>query len=342
MVLSSGGLRIREKPTLQGKPLGILANNSICVSTVRQDNWIQHSEGWSMFENGGKVFARVLTSADYPVYEVISKGGLRSRESPSATAKETVVLPTGTTIFCLETQGFWVRHPEGWSMMHSDPSKGDKKIFLVEKNGQPKVAEPEPVPVAASPPASPSLAPLAISPPAISADKMKVKRASGNSESGDESPGRRALLDVSDAYERKARPLSGKKEEATEADLDAYKETMRAMCLDDRLSADELRFLAEMRRQRLIKEKQHFAVLAELGISKERFTAMIKNDRDENKGFAGRSCVSCMDASADHVILRCFHLCLCERCAGELRSQPAAKQKCPKCSAVAQEIQKVY
>jgi len=65
---------------------------------------------------------------------VVSKGGLRSRESAAATAKETVVLPTGSTVFALEIQGFWVRHPEGWSMLHSDPAKGvEPKIFLVEK-----------------------------------------------------------------------------------------------------------------------------------------------------------------------------------------------------------------
>jgi len=194
-----------------------------------------------------------------------------------------------------------------------------------------------------------------------SPEKMKVKRTSANSESGDDYSRPSQNLEVamprsdsaqgrfSDSslsrgsdHERKVRVGSAKKEEATEADLDAYRETMRAMCLDDRLSADELRFLAEMRRQRTIKEKQHFQVLNDLGITKERFTAMIKNDRDENKGFAGRSCVTCMDASADHVILRCFHLCLCEHCAGELRNMPPAKQKCPKCSAAITEIQKVY
>jgi len=182
---------------------------------------------------------------------------------------------------------------------------------------------------------------------------MKIKRTSANSESGDDNHSRPSQnLEVVGRFsdsslsrssdERKARTASGKKEEATEADLDAYRETLRAMCLDDRLSADELRFLAEMRRQRTIKEKQHFQVLNDLGITKERFTAMIKNDREENKGFAGRSCVTCMDACADHVIMRCFHLCLCEHCATELRNMPAAKQKCPKCSAAITEIQKVY
>jgi len=260
------------------------------------------------------------------------------------------VLATGSTVFALEIQGFWVRHPEGWSMLHSDPSKGgEPKIFLVEKKdaflypggSPPKTEKSERDVVAAALPA----------PRGPSPEKMKVKRTSANSESGDdysrpsqnlEVVGRFSESSRGSDHERKARQGSAKKEEATEADLDAYRETMRAMCLDDRLSADELRFLAEMRRQRTIKEKQHFQVLNDLGITKERFTAMIKNDRDENKGFAGRSCVTCMDASADHVILRCFHLCLCEHCATELRNMPAAKQKCPKCSAAITEIQKVY
>jgi len=228
-------------------------------------------------------------------------------------------------------------------MIHSDPAKGDKKIFLVEKKdgssgGSPPKTEREvSVPAVVVPVAAP-----AVRPP--SPEKLKPKRSSkADSEDGIKHQNLEVVGRSSDSRseERKAK-ASGKKEEATEADLDAYKETMRAMCLDDRLSADELRFLAEMRRQRLIKEKQHFQVLADLGITKERFTAMIKNDRDENKGFAGRSCVTCMDASADHVILRCFHLCLCEHCAGELRNQPSAKHKCPKCNATFTEIQKVY
>jgi len=295
-----------------------------------------------MFENGDKVFARRLTSADYPTYEVVSKGGLRTRESPSPNAKETVVLATGSTVYCLETQGFWVRHPEGWSMIHSDPTKGDKKIFLVEKSaasgGSPRTEREVSLPLAA-----PVAAPAAARVP--SPEKLKPKRASAAEIEDDHAkPQNLEASRSSDSRveERKSKVAAGKKEEATEADLDAYKETMRAMCLDDRLSADELRFLAEMRRQRTIKEKQHFQVLTDLGITKERFTAMIKNDRDENKGFAGRSCVTCMDASADHVILRCFHLCLCEHCAGELRNQPPAKQKCPKCNAAITEIQKVY
>jgi hypothetical protein len=291
-----------------------------------------------MFENGDKIFARRLTSADYPTYEVVSKGGLRSRESPSASAKETVVLATGSIVYCLETQGFWIHHPEGWSMQHSDPSKGDKKIFLVEKDAKGAAAAP-PAKAEKEQASSP---PHAASP---SPEKLKPKRSSANLEEPKPSQSLEAPGHSSDGRaleERKARPALGKKDEATEADLDAYRETLRAMCLDDRLSADELRFLAEMRRQRTIKEKQHFQVLTDLGITKERFTAMIKNEREENKGFAGRSCVTCMDASADHVILRCFHLCLCERCAGELRNQIAAKQKCPKCNAAFTEIQKVY
>jgi len=81
------------------------------VSSVRQDNWIQHSEGWSMFENGDKVFARRLTPADYPTYEVVSKGGLRSRESPAPNAKETVVLATGSTVFLSREGGLLDQTP---------------------------------------------------------------------------------------------------------------------------------------------------------------------------------------------------------------------------------------
>jgi len=247
-------------------------------------------------------------------------------------------------------------------MTHSDPAKGDKKIFLQEKS-HPNKAQSAAQPMAHSGGSQVKLevegrdrafssggreralsnggrerAASGAAPPApvpVKQPQAELKPYGGFEEE---------LKKAANAELQAGGGGGGKpgKEEATEADLDAYKETLRAMCLDDRLSADELRFLAEMRRQRMIKEKQHFQALVELGITKERFTQMVKNGRDENKHFVGRECVTCMDSIADFIVLRCFHLCLCERCATELKNQPPAKQKCPKCNAQFTEIQKVF
>jgi len=52
-----------------------------------------------------------------------------------------------------------------------------------------------------------------------------------------------------------------------------------------------------------------------------------------------------LDAPATFVILDCFHLCLCEKCAKMLgeRAEDNGKEKtCPKCRAVIRAIHKTY
>jgi len=55
---------------------------------------------------------------------------LRVRDAPSSEGKELCILPLGQVITCHEIKGFWLRHDLGWSMIHSDPAKGEKKYFL--------------------------------------------------------------------------------------------------------------------------------------------------------------------------------------------------------------------
>jgi hypothetical protein len=109
--------------------LGILKTGTIVASQVRQESWIKHSTGWSMYESEGRPLAQLINADAFIRYEVLSS--LRIREAPSATATEIGVLTEGQTVLGLEVQGHWLQHELGWSMMHSDPSqKGEKKVFL--------------------------------------------------------------------------------------------------------------------------------------------------------------------------------------------------------------------
>jgi len=59
-----------------------------------------------------------------------------------------------------------------------------------------------------------------------------------------------------------------------------------------------------------------------------------------------RECCLCLDAPATHIILDCFHLCLCKTCAmrfAEKAAQESGKQQhCPKCRAVIRVIHQTY
>jgi hypothetical protein len=51
-------------------------------------------------------------------------------------------------------------------------------------------------------------------------------------------------------------------------------------------------------------------------------------------------CVVCFDAPKDHIIVPCFHLCVCEACANLLTQMD--KPTCPICRAAIQQTNKVF
>ena len=59
-----------------------------------------------------------------------------------------------------------------------------------------------------------------------------------------------------------------------------------------------------------------------------------------------RACAQvCLDAPATHIILDCFHLCLCEGCAermNEASRREGKEEVCPKCRATVRLIHKTY
>lgn len=128
-VIAPSGLRVRSSPSADGTALGVLNKGTIVASQVRQDNWIKHSTGWSMYESDGRALAQLISPDAFPRYEVLST--LRIREAPSPSATELGVLNEGQTVLGLKTEGHWLQHELGWSMMHTDPAqRGEKKVFL--------------------------------------------------------------------------------------------------------------------------------------------------------------------------------------------------------------------
>jgi hypothetical protein len=51
-------------------------------------------------------------------------------------------------------------------------------------------------------------------------------------------------------------------------------------------------------------------------------------------------CVLCFDAPKDHIIVPCYHLCVCEACANLLTQMD--KPTCPICRAAIQQTNKVF
>jgi hypothetical protein len=51
-------------------------------------------------------------------------------------------------------------------------------------------------------------------------------------------------------------------------------------------------------------------------------------------------CVLCFDAPKDHIILPCYHVCVCEACANKLTQM--RKPSCPICRVAIQHTNKVF
>ena len=118
--------------------------------------------------------------------------------------------------------------------------------------------------------------------------------------------------------------------------LDVYTEALRVMVLKDYLTVTDVRHLAQLRQQRSISEAQHMSVLANLGLTQTTFEDLLRKGNKMSN--ISTECVVCMDGVADHIILKCMHLCLCKKCVPGVLGQG----KCPKCRAPAVDILKTF
>jgi uncharacterized protein YbdZ (MbtH family) len=117
---------------------------------------------------------------------------------------------------------------------------------------------------------------------------------------------------------------------------DMYYEVLRLAVIDSVVSPDEEHMLHQMRVQWKITDEQHTETLKRLGVEASDYAEMHKDPMQLLK-----KCVFCLESIADHVVLPCFHVCLCEGCdAVNYRNKPDAT--CPVCRNTIQSINKLY
>jgi hypothetical protein len=119
----------------------------------------------------------------------------------------------------------------------------------------------------------------------------------------------------------------------------AIYEGILCMALADRsISEPEENLLVQMRTKLGLSEENHRQALKNINVSEVDWQNM-KNRGKQEKGEGGGNdhaeCIVCFDKMADHVILDCMHICLCEDDIGGIK-------ECPKCRAPVREIRRVY
>jgi len=131
------------------------------------------------------------------------------------------------------------------------------------------------------------------------------------------------------------------KDEKKDGTLAIY-EGILCMALADRSVNDEEEKIIESMRAKLgISTEDHKRAMKNIGITEigwENFRQRAKAEFGESGEALEKhqECIICLDKMADHVILDCMHLVLCEDCA------PDITQTCPKCRKPVSSIRKVY
>lgn len=135
--------------------------------------------------------------------------------------------------------------------------------------------------------------------------------------------------------------IRGSYDGSNKQDLDWYRDVLQMSLMDKSLTPDEDALLSSVRQKLGISAEDHARILKECGWTVEEFETIRQYPEDPWR----RECCLCLDAPAIMIVLDCFHLCLCERCAKSFASQPLEQGKeklCPKCRAPIRTIHKTY
>jgi len=125
---------------------------------------------------------------------------------------------------------------------------------------------------------------------------------------------------------------------------DMYKSVLRAVLIDGQLNTAEEQMLSELRQQHGITYEEHERLLKECGVDAAKLAELkeIGHNKEKEK-VPSKECVVCLDAEADHVVLDCFHMCMCETCASMLNKESDPKRKiCPVCRGPIRDVKKVF
>eukprot|EP00475_Leptophrys_vorax_P044351 TRINITY_DN885_c0_g1_i1.p1 TRINITY_DN885_c0_g1~~TRINITY_DN885_c0_g1_i1.p1 ORF type:complete len:124 (+),score=24.29 TRINITY_DN885_c0_g1_i1:507-878(+) len=121
----------------------------------------------------------------------------------------------------------------------------------------------------------------------------------------------------------------------------AIYEGVLCMALADRsISDEEEKLLVQMQKKLGLTDDQHRQALRNINVTdldweEMRLKGKKEDEEGENGGGKHQECIICLDKMADHVILDCMHLCLCEDCHDGMST-------CPKCRQPIKEIRKVF
>lgn len=126
--------------------------------------------------------------------------------------------------------------------------------------------------------------------------------------------------------------------------MEGYTQFLCALFSGDSLSPEQVAALNDIRKERNITDAEHATVLTSIGKKIEDVTDMTDAGERLSESLnrmrqQQESCVCCMDAMADHVIMDCMHICLCATCAPLFEKDGA---HCPQCRSEVKEVRKTF
>ena len=116
-----------------------------------------------------------------------------------------------------------------------------------------------------------------------------------------------------------------------------YRELVRGVLLDERLTRRSYDALKAERDKRKVSKAEEKGVLKELGITEDRWDKLRRQKGRPVEGQAAGGegvdldCVVCLDAKKDHVCMPCGHVCMCAECAASVVKSRGKDGNCPMC-----------
>ena len=116
-----------------------------------------------------------------------------------------------------------------------------------------------------------------------------------------------------------------------------YRELVRGVLLDERLTRKSYDGLKAEREKRKVSKAEEKQVLKELGISEDKWDKLRRQKSKPVEGQAATGegvdldCVVCLDEKKNHVCMPCGHVCMCGGCAESVVKSKGTDGACPMC-----------
>ena len=134
--------------------------------------------------------------------------------------------------------------------------------------------------------------------------------------------------------------------------LALYRELVRGVLLDERLTVKSYHGLKAEREKRKVSGAEEKQVLRELGITVERWDNLRRQKSKPVEGATAGGganegieldCVVCLDERKSHVCMPCGHVCLCGGCAQSVvKSRAKGEATCPMCHKKVDDCTRVF